>query len=412
MAGLYRKRGMWYAPEWTSPGGKVIPAHSLKTGDARDAENAWIVERARYINATARPARQLSIGATEDGTTLFSKVIDLYLASKKRGIAPETFRAYEGHKRQIFEQLSDRPVSDFAPPEGTGILQDYIEAEVIRLGGRTHTVKKRLESIIKPALKYAYKQKMIGELPVWPSLSSDYDSVGRREISMSEDEFVALRAALPACSVIEERETKRRITVYPRLWADLAVATGMHSSDLANFRADYWRQLGRSWNRINSKGIKHYPTAWLPCDAHLQETLERAYRDRQWGPKALLVSSEKPYYDLWIFRYLKKAADAAGLPVAPAPIDFRRTFAVWKKDAGWEFDETALWLGNSSGMVRKVYARTPTRQMLGIAEKARSASERLLRKIDGEEVGTAEKQAEKVAGVVQFNPSGPTKKGG
>lgn len=423
MAEIYLCGKVWYAPTWRNPrSGVVTKPHSLGTRDEKEAEALWILEQARELDAYAPQAQQLTIAATRRGDTLLSELFDLYLAKKKRGIAPATYTAYLKYRKYLLLRLGDLPVARFAPPEGASVLLRWSEGEIERLKGRTHTVKKYMEAVLRPALKMAVRQKMIREMPDFPEVVSDYDSHGRREFSLTADEFAALRNALPE-KVVHDRWRRGRdpIVVYPRMWVDLAVSTGLHESDLHRFVGDlpkaptgrpvpHWRRLGRQWFRVNSKGARYYPPVYLPCDPYLTEVLERAYRAREWKPGELLVGSEVPPKGV-IHGQLVRACKKVGLPVVPSSIDFRHTFAVWRRDAGWEFDETARWLGNSSGMVRKVYAQIPTRQLTDVAERARPMSELLLRKIDGQEAVSLEKPVEQLAGVVQFEGKTPRKRG-
>jgi len=422
MAEIYLCGKVWYAPAWRNPrSGIVLRAHSLSTRDEKEAEAAWILEQARELDAYAPQKKQLSIAATRRGDTLLSELFDLYLATKKMEIKPDTYAAYLKYRKYLLLRLGDLPVARFAPPEGTLLLLNWSNAEIDRLKGRKHTVKKRLEALLKPALKMAARQKMISGLPDFPGVSSDYNANGRREFSLTPDEFAALRNALPEKIVHEGwKRCWGKMLVYPRLWADLAVSTGLHEADLHRFVGDlpmtpggrpvpHWRRLGRQWYRVNSKGADYYPPVYLPCDPYLTEVLERAYRAREWKPGELLVASAPPPKS-FMRRHLERAAKKIGLPVVPSSIDFRHTFACWRRDAGWEFDETARWLGNSSGMVRKVYAQIPSRQLTEVAERARPMSEQLLRKIDGEEAVTLEKQPETLADIVQFGGKNPGKK--
>jgi integrase len=409
-AAIYLKKGVWYAPSWRNPrSGALLPAHSLKTADESEAEIRWTLEQARELSAYEPAQRQVSIAEAKRGDTAFSELLDLYLARKAHKIRPATRSCYARMRTSLLRHIGDRQVRSFAGHSGTCILQSWVNDQVGRLGGRTHTVKKILEAVLKPALRYGHRAKMIDELPDFPEVASDYMAVGRRELVISMDEFVALRAALDEETLIVHHRSEGRKTVdgsikaYPRLWADLAISTGMHLSDLDNFRGSYWRRLGAQWYRVNSKGASHYPAVWLPCDPFLQATLERAWEVRGgWGPDDRIVMEADGAPNTWMSSRLALAAKAVGLPRISA-IDFRHSFACWKRDAGWQFDETAKWLGNSSGMVQRVYAQVPTRRMQELTDgAAKVQAEMLLRKIDGDEPISVEKKPERLATVVKL----------
>ncbi len=231
--------------------------------------------------------------------------------------------------------------------------------------------------MIKPALKYAHAQGWLQKLPTFPDVESDYDPSARAEIVLSYEEFAEMCRQLPDVDAYKFDDGRASIPVYPRLWFELAVATGLHDSDVNRFAGRMWRRLAKQWWRENHKGIKHHPPAWLPCGPFLDDVLTRAFARREVVGDALWVADATPPKQ-WMRRRLIWAAKRAGVPVAPQPIDLRHTCAVWKRDAGWEFDETAKWLGNSSGIVERVYANLPQRRMTELVERTAPAERALL----------------------------------
>jgi len=377
MGEIYRKGSTWYAPKWRNPrSGREIPAHSLGTPDSVEAEIRWTMERARELAAFAPSERQPTFAVPGiRRVDRLSQLFELYIETKRNAVAAPTLAAYQQYARLILRRLDDWGLDLVGSPAGSDVLERWARAEVERLDGRTHTVAKWLEAIVKPALRYAFEQRMIGVLPIFPNVRNDYMGEGRRELELSPEEFAQLWHAVPEVDVC--RTKRGEIKVWPRAWLDLAVATGLHAADLDRFPRKYFRKDGRQWFRRNSKGARHYKPAWLPTDEILQGALERVLFVRgELADDDLLVAAAPPPVQ-WMRPRLEAAAKAARLPQVPAPLDFRHTFACWKRNDLWEFDEVAKWLANSSGMVERVYANVPPRRMQAAAEKSRAAGERL-----------------------------------
>jgi integrase len=407
---IYPKRGVYYAPPSTTYTRKAL---SLRTKDRSEAERRFIAlqyaevsggDVGALVNSWSPAAppeplaggiaqlveqptfNRLAAGSTPAAPTpkrtappapragvRFSAAVAAYLTHKRRNIAPATVAAYEGHVRQILAQLGD-PMLD----EIEAAVTAWAESEVERLG-RSHTVVKRLESIIKPAVRLAIKRGMLGREPIWPELRNDYHGEGARKNAFTRAEFAATRTELPEMAMLENVGGRPAVPCFPRLWADLAVATGMHDSDLNRFALNEttWDRDEHRWFRRNEKAARHYRPEWLPTSPYLQEVFERARNLGRVGNRPL-VANEPPAKQ-WMRRRLIWAARRAGLQWEPAPIDFRRTFATWAREEGWEFDEVAKWLGNSSGIVREVYAQIPEARMRRAVARSRGASRGLLK---------------------------------
>lgn len=400
MANIYKiASGVWYAPEWTnSRTGEVVQAHSLGTRDFQVADDTWTLEKARALRPVAAseghfPRRQLILGPGET----FANAVVSYFASKKRW-KPATRAAWD----EQIDAILDRPfklpsgravtlrgmrIPDFAGDSGTEIVAGWADSEVARLG-RTHTVVKRIANLIKPVLEHAFKKGWFGtgRFPEFPELASDYDEKGSRKIFLPRPDFIRLASELAEHDAIVpmsddglKRLPEGAYGVYPRLWAMIAVSTGMHASDVDRFSEADWDAHGARWYRVNSKGAAHYRDDWFPAKLFLSEALRRAqarwtphYCARWDGwdrtaspalcracgtPARLFVSDGPQPRDQWMQSRLKWGAKRAKLGYVPAPIDFRRTFATWAREEKWDFDEVAKWLANSSGMVREVYAQ-------------------------------------------------------
>lgn len=401
MASIYPNGKNLYAPVWRCPSGCVVRAHGLGTMDKRAASERWENEKAAHIaahsgahlGAVAQQVEQPtfnrlvagSIPAGPTGLIKFSVAVDAYLDWKAHAITRTTLDAYRSYKRQVIAVLGDPPIGELASR-----LPAWVAA-CARKSGRTATVVKRLESIIKPAVRHAYATAGLGVPFVFPEVRSDYKTKGIRRggpgggPDLTEQEYLLLRAELPESDVwagatISEDvplPSRAPFTIYPRFWLDLAVTTGLHDSDLNRFRATQFNRRDRTWYRDNAKNAHHYPAAWLTCTDHLFHVLDEHLRKHGLGPTALLVADEPPPKQ-WMRRRLLWAAKRAGLSWVPAPIDLRHTCAQWKRAAGWTEAETALWLANSSGIVREVYAPVPLREIDHAVARARHADRNLI----------------------------------
>lgn len=384
---IYPKRGLWYAPKWTHPQtGVTTNAHPLGTRDKREAEERWALERAGAIGAV------LVKLPTANRSEKLSEAFASYLARKAPGIERATLTSYEGHAKAVLSTFGDWTLKSLAGPVGAAALAEWATAECVRLG-RTHTVVKRLEAIVKPALRHAHARGELAALPVWPEIRSDYRAEGARKLHLEPEQFAALAGELPERDVIRCADG-HDIRCHPRLWADVIVSTGLHDSDVSRFaRADWDREKGQ-WFRRNTKGDAHYPAEWFPADTYLTNALERAADARGLAPPELFVASATPPTQ-WMRQRLRWASVRAGLSCkncaagelgtsgcpgtcfVPQPIDFRRTLATWLRNSGWEFDEVAKLLGNSTGMVREVYAQIPRARFVAAVAKAAPAVARL-----------------------------------
>lgn len=395
MANVYAKRGVFYSPPWINPRTREkVPAHSLGTADRIEAETAWTLEQADRIRgvwsgagglaqSVEQPTFNRTVGGssppapTAQGDTL-SDAITVYLTRKARTVKPVTLESYRKHVGIIVRTLGGN--TPIAALDGDA-LEGWVTAEAKRLGGRTHTIVKRLEAVIKPALKLAHKRGRLERLPIWPEITSDYRERGIRQTHFSHEQIAQLRAALPERRTIR---TGSAVVVFPRVWLDLELCTGLHPSDLDRLRGRKFDRDGGTWERRNSKGDAFYHPEWLPCDGYMLAAFEAAERAR--GPvegDTLWVADvrwdgqgESPLPENWIRGDLERAAKRLGWPKAPTPNDLRRTFATWRMADGWEYDLTAKWLGNSAGMVRETYAKIPTARMREAIEKTAASSER------------------------------------
>jgi hypothetical protein len=406
MASIYPKSGTYYAPEWTHPlTGAVVGAHSLRTKDPGEAERRWEIEKAQAIltaqggvaqSAAQRAFNPMVAGSTPAAPTArvrFTAAAAEYLRHLKGGVKPATLKAYEGYVRHIVARLGDPFIDELT----TERLHVYCEAEVAHLG-RTHTVVKRLESIIKPALRHAIDRGQLPREPLWPRLRSDYRAKGQGEHALTREQYAALRLELPPEDILQ-RGDGRKLIVYPRRYLDLAVDTGLHDADLNRLCGAQWDPVRRLWLRVNSKNDAHYEPEWLPADPLMIEHLKGARTGDDRLFVAELATSE--VHELpaqWMRRRLIWAAHRTGLCRAsmtgkgskrqlvvaaggwyPSANDLRRTFATWRRADGWTFDETARWLANSSGMVREVYAKMAPKAMARAVARSGANTSKLLK---------------------------------
>lgn len=394
---IYTKDGVWYAPKWTHPQtGVTHPAHSLRTKLRAEADQKWALERA---GATA--AALVHLPQREGAAPKLSAAFVDYLLFKQHGVAPTTLESYKGHAGCILATLGDWDLDALCSPMGAAALKAWSDEEIARLG-RTHTVVKRLEALLKPAVRLARRKGKCAGEPLWPEVRSDYKAEGKRQLYMTPEQFAALRAELPDADRID-RKGLPAIFVRPGLWADIIVSTGMHDSDVSRFSGADWDAPRALWFRRNTKGAAHYGPEWFPADAYLVAAMARAPRPT---PGAPWIASEVPPQQ-WMRQRLRWASRRAGLPFTPQPIDFRRTCATWLRDAGWEFDEVAKLLGNSTGMVREVYAQVPRARFVAAVAKAapqNAALAELTRLLFDLRKGPARKRAKMVAPAAVVSP--------
>lgn len=380
MASIYQKRDWWYLH------GDDGRNRALKTKDRSEAERVLVEVKARALGllpetqpgGVAQQVERLTfnqrvtgsspVAPTAPPSTLDARrAFDQYLARKRGGIKPATREAYRGHVRHILARLGNPPIAQLT----TERLQDYADAEVRRLGS-PNTVVKRFESLIKPALRLAYHLQQLGRLPLFPQLRTRRRS-GDEKHAFTRGEFAALRAELPEVDTLETGAG----LCYPRLWADIAVCTGLHDSDANAFGAADYDPARCAWFRHNEKRADMYPDEWFPCDPLLRAALDAALAAR---PRLTLFVTDTPHLPKqWMRRRLASAARRAGLAWTPTPIDFRRTFATWRREEGWEFEETAKVLGNSSGIVREVYAQVMPASIVRAYERSSPHAAALLK---------------------------------
>lgn len=377
MASIYLSGGIWYAPPWKNPlTGETRRAHSLgvKGAESRSrAEALWVIEQAELVTAAGgAPAA----GVERPAPLLLSELLARYLEFKGPALAPATVLAYEGAGRQVIATLGDRALPELEGERGGQVLGNWARAEIERLG-RSHSVCKRVEGLLRPALRFGHEMGWLRQLPPVPRIRSDYYAFGRRDVFLTPEQFRALVAELP--DVDEIRHVSGAVVrVYPRLWAEIAVTTGMHDSDLSRFCGRDWDRVANLWRRRNAKAGARERERWFPAGPVLRHALERAASWRAVGPDTLWVADAPPGTQ-WMRHRLRWAARRAGLAFTPQPIDFRRTFATWKRDAGWQADETAAVLGNSSVMVRDIYAKIGLERFEALERQARPAMNDLLR---------------------------------
>lgn len=385
-AGLYQKRGWWYAPSWRNPyTGELHPKRALGTADEDEADRIWSEWKAAEYAKTApeRNARakqpELPIVGRSAGNVLLSKAVVDYLDVKKKKLAATSRHAYEhSYLPSILARLPDRLVSALAPPDGTRALSKMYD--LCRTQGVTnHTLWKWFYGLLKPALAHAVEQRWLVELPRFPDFVSDYEETGRRDKILSPEEVAALRARMPPVALIVGTRTHLQDLVV------VGACTGMHTADLLRLRGAHWRQLARQWQRINRKGARRYRPEWFACEPMMTAVLEAAHALRMWGPEdGILVEGWKEIAQehvrddgkrerAWgaaLNLLFARASKAAGLPMRISPIWLRHFFAAQMRDRGWQPAETAKVLGNSGGIVELVYAAVPSAR---IAERVRAS---------------------------------------
>jgi len=228
MASIYQiASGMWYAPRWENPRtGEVVPAHSLGTKDEGEAETRWCLERARSLEplrglvaAAERPAGGGQLLLTESET--FEVAVRAYVARKSRVWKKATRERWAAEIATILTRqfhhggrpvtLGSRRVLEFAGDLGAELLQSWVDAEIARAKGRTHTVVKRIANLIKPALGLAWQKGWAGgaQFPIFPELKSDYQAEGARDFALTSAEFIAVLGELAEHDAIRSYERKR-----------------------------------------------------------------------------------------------------------------------------------------------------------------------------------------------------------
>lgn len=384
----YQKNGVWYAPRWKNPlTGLETGAHSLRTGDAKEAEITWLLERARAVGAPdfsceIAPAPRVS----RDSMTL-EIALGVYLDWKSGQIAPATLENYRKMARRLVAVMQNPALAELEGMAGTLRIKAWADAEIARLG-RTTSVFIAQGALLAPALRFAVDAGALATLPRFARFQNDYYEKGRRELALSVDEFVRWRGEMPPRAIFGRRAGNgrggyglRSIVVFPQLWADIAVSTGMHPSDIARFEIAHVRLERGEWWRDNRKNARHYRPCWLPLDPYLAEMLARHLRRREQtgGPDLWVAEAAVPAR--WQHRFVREAATVARLPPLAA-IDLRHTFAVWCVERGWAKEETARWLANSGGIVERVYGHLPVRRLRVLVSEGAKAHADLIAAVD------------------------------
>jgi integrase len=382
---LYQKNGVWYAPPWKNTvTGQMLGAHSLGTRDADEAETRWVLERAAHLSSCEKPA-------TVAKTMRLGEALSAYLDWKKGTIADATLENYRKVASRMVRALGDVELAELEGHAGTLRIKAWADSEIARLG-RTTSVFIAQGALLAPALRFAVEAGALGRLPVFAKFANDYYEKGRREYALTVDEFIRWRAEMPARAVFGTRDGKpgrigrsreglRSIVVFPQLWADLAVSTGMHPSDIARLQISHVRLEAGEWWRDNRKNARHYRPCWLPLDPYLAEMLARHLKRREQTGGADLWVAEDAVPARWQHRFVREAATAARLPPLAA-IDLRHTFAVWCVERGWAKEETARWLANSGGIVERVYGHLPVRRLRKLVSEGAEHHARLLEAAD------------------------------
>jgi integrase len=299
------------------------------------------------------------------GVVTLSMAIDWFLQYGTRRLSAPTVDGHKWQRNKLLEFFGDRPLTDFEGGAGYRLLWEYLEAE--GPGGRGAkfcSLKKRLTTL-RLALKEANRLDAFGALPPWPDLPND--SVPR-ERYLTYEEYSLVRAALPDRA---------------RIWLDLAIWTGMHTSDV---NATTWAMvdLGAGpgsgpgsghafWFRRNTKNGTN--PVWLPMPDELRAYLVAEWRSRDVRP-APADRISGPFDHKNLRRALNRATWKTGIPQF-SPIDCRRTCATWWIERQGPKDGLKSWLGHTStsGMVDKHYAKvTPMTLDQGVAALNRAGS--------------------------------------
>jgi integrase len=287
------------------------------------------------------------IGSLASGGQTLGQILDWHLKCGQRKATEATRIMHAQHVRRLKQFFgADRPVADFRGAAGYRLLMEYVEKEGPDDGGRGMkfvSIRKFLNTLAM-ALRESVKRGDLESLPPWPELPCDSEP---RERYLSFDEYKKIRALL---------------VPHRRLWLDLGVWTGQHSSDISSMT---WEMvdLGAGpgsgpgpgpafWLRRNTKN-KRKP-AWLPMPDELRASLTEVYdQNPPTDPKQAIVGR-------WhnVRTGLRRACRKLGIP-SVAPIDLRRTCATWWIEKGGPKDALRRWLGHAqnSAMVDRHYSQ-------------------------------------------------------
>lgn len=158
------------------------------------------------------------------------------------------------------------------------------------------------------------------------------------------------------------KEYTALIMATPHTWRDYVIAfchTGVRWSELFSIEATHVNRDERILLVPGKKTDGSYRTIPLGHDA--LEVFARRAQETKTGP--LFASEDKTRFK----RMLTKAASSAEIVYA-GPNDFRRTYCSWLANRGVPEAVAARLLGNSSRMVRRVYAQITVGTLSDAAE--------------------------------------------
>lgn len=331
----------------------------------RDDSDQVAVDRrkSRPPPATVKSAAPLE--PAPPGTETMGEALAWLLKHTVRRRTVATQRMHRAHARYLKQFFgADRPITEFRGAAGYRLLWEFVQLEGPEEGGRGIkfvTVKKRLVTL-KMALTEGVKRGALDAVCPWPQTPSDATP---RERYLTVDDYRRLRAVLP------ERW---------RLWVDLGVYTGQHTSDLDTMT---WGMVdlgggpgnepgrGQAFHLRRNTKNKARP-AWVVMPAELRHNLTVARR----------TIAPSPHPDGCIVgrwhnarALLRRACIRLGIPRV-SPIDFRRTCATWWVERGGPKEALRKYLGHSgnSAMVERHYSQITPEMLEGGVEALNRAA--------------------------------------
>jgi integrase len=289
------------------------------------------------------------------GAQTLGQALDWLLKHGQRRCAEATRRMHEDHVHRLEHFFgADRPVADFRGAAGYRLLMEYAEKEGPEEGGRGLkfvSVRKYLNTLAL-ALRESVKRGDLESLPPWPDLPCDSQP---RERYLSFDEYQKIRALL---------------VPHRRLWLDVAIWTGQHTSDISTMTwqmADLGAGPGKGpgpgaafWLRRNTKNA--VKPVWLPLPDELRTRLTEAYRERP--PEDPTLTIVGGWHN--VSTRFRRACRKLRIP-SFSPIDCRRTCATWWIEKGGPKEALRRWLGHAqnSAMVERHYSQVTPDMVAG-----------------------------------------------
>lgn len=329
----------WPIPPRGSAGHLRRPHYIMREERANLEELARIERKERRAIHRLHPRESIAVQAPP-GVPSLKQALDWMLKRAEKKCRPATRAYYANCADYLLRYFGDRPLVDFLRGPGYALRQQYLDDEGPSGRGVKYVSLKHRLSVLNLAMKEALRRDVIELMPTPLEVPSDSMP---RDRHLTYDEYIRLREEIP---------------IDRRLWIDLGVWTGQHTSDLQTMT---WGMVdlgggagqppgpGRAWflrrNTKNSGRVRAAKPEWLEMPNGLRERLVDALRLRDPHPHP-----DECIVGPWE-RARKVMRDAClRLGIRPvSTIDLRHTCATWASENGAPRDALRVFVGHAPG---------------------------------------------------------------